>query len=131
MLIQLASNIVSSYLSNHNVQAQEIPGLIKAAYMALQSPATEASEPARQEPAVPVSKSIDKHGLFIVCLEDGKQFKSMKRHLSNVYNMTPEQYREKWNLPAGYPMVAPEYAKRRSMLAKEMGLGKGNSTRAA
>jgi predicted transcriptional regulator len=130
-LIQLTSNIVSSYLSNHNVPVENIPGLIQSTYQALQSPVAEAIEPARKEPAVPVKQSIDKKGEFIVCLEDGKHFKSMKRHLWNVYQMTPGQYREKWNLPSDYPMVAPEYAQRRSNLAKEMGLGRGNGTQAA
>jgi predicted transcriptional regulator len=130
-LIQLTSNIVTSYVSNHNVPAADIPGLIQSTYKALLTPVAQAEAPVRQEPAVPVNKSIDKKGEFIVCLEDGKQFKSMKRHLANVYNLTPEQYREKWNLPSDYPMVAPEYAQRRSNLAKEMGLGKGNGTQAA
>jgi predicted transcriptional regulator len=125
MLRQLTSNIVSSYVSNHNVPASDLPGLIQSTYRALEAPSAEKTESAAREPAVPVSKSIDKHGLFIICLEDGKQFKSMKRHLSSVYNLSPEEYREKWNLPHDYPMVAPEYAKRRSELAKEMGLGKG------
>lgn len=130
-LIQLTSNIVSSYLSNHNVPVENIPGLIQSTYKALQSPVAEAEEAIRQEPAVPVNKSIDKNGEFIICLEDGKQFKSMKRHLWQQYAMTPEQYREKWKLPSDYPMVAPEYAQRRSNLAKEMGLGRGNGSQAA
>ncbi|MCS4089653.1 MucR family transcriptional regulator [Rhizobium sp. BK176] len=130
-LIQLTSNIVSSYLSNHNVPAGDIPSLIQTTYEALQRPVAQTETPARREPAVPVNKSIDKKGEFIICLEDGKPFKSMKRHLANVYNLTPEQYREKWNLPSDYPMVAPEYAQRRSNLAKEMGLGRGNGSQAA
>jgi predicted transcriptional regulator len=130
-LIQLTSNIVSSYLSNHNVPVENIPSLIQSTYKALQSPVAEVEEALRQEPAVPVNKSIDKKGEFIICLEDGKQFKSMKRHLWQQYGMTPEQYREKWKLPSDYPMVAPEYAQRRSNLAKEMGLGRGNGSQAA
>jgi predicted transcriptional regulator len=125
MLAQLTSNIVTAYVTNHNVPANELPALIQSTFQALQSPASDVAEqPVRKDPAVPVSKSIDKKGEFIICLEDGKKFKSMKRHLSTIYKMTPEQYREKWDLPIDYPMVAPEYAKRRSDLAKDMGLGK-------
>ncbi len=128
MLAQLTSNIVTAYVANHNVPVSELPALIQSTYQALQAPAVEVAEqPVRKEPAVPINKSIDKKGEFIICLEDGKPYKSMKRHLSTVYGMTPEQYREKWGLPADYPMVAPEYAQRRSELAKDMGLGKGNA----
>jgi predicted transcriptional regulator len=133
ILIQLTSDIVSSYVSNHNVPAAELPSLIHNTYQALKTPALaqEAEEPARKEPAVPVATSIHKNGEFIICLEDGKRFKSMKRHLSSVYGLSPEEYRVKWGLPRDYPMVAPAYAKHRSALAKEMGLGKSNSTQAA
>jgi predicted transcriptional regulator len=122
-LIDLTANIVSAYLSNNPTPAVEIPNLISQVHTALQRVAggrTEVSpEPAR--PAVAVKKSI--HSDYLVCLEDGKRFKSLRRHLRTQYNMTPEQYRDKWNLPPDYPMVAPNYAVTRSQLAKKMGLG--------
>lgn len=127
ILIQLTSDIVSAYVGNHNVPTQDIPGLIKNTFEALSSPRGDAIQnvapEARPVPAVAINKSIDKKGDFIVCLEDGKQFKTLKRHLSTVYNMTPDEYRAKWGLSSDYPMVAPNYAERRSELAKQMKLG--------
>ncbi len=121
--IDLTASIVSAYLSNNPTAAAEIPGLISQVHAALvrvSSGRTEAPlEPAK--PAVPIKKSISPD--YIVCLEDGKHFKSLRRHLRTQYNMTPEQYRDKWGLPADYPMVAPNYAVARSQLAKKMGLG--------
>ncbi|HZP79640.1 MAG TPA: MucR family transcriptional regulator [Pseudolabrys sp.] len=121
--IELTANIVSAYVSNNSVAAAEIPALINQVHSALTrvsgGPTDAPSEPLR--PAVPVKKSITPE--YIVCLEDGKKFKSLKRHLRTQYNMTPEQYRDKWGLPADYPMVAPNYAAARSQLAKQMGLG--------
>jgi predicted transcriptional regulator len=121
--IDLTANIVSAYLSNNPTPASEIPGLINQIHTALVRVSTgrpEApSEPAK--PAVSVKKSMTPD--YLVCLEDGKRFKSLKRHLRSQYNMTPEQYREKWGLPPDYPMVAPNYAVARSQLAKKMGLG--------
>ncbi|MGQ0680769.1 MucR family transcriptional regulator [Bradyrhizobium sp.] len=121
--IDLTASIVSAYLSNNPTPAAEIPGLIgqiHAALVRVSSGRTEAPlEPAK--PAVAIKKSISPD--YIVCLEDGKRFKSLKRHLRTQYNMTPEQYRDKWGLPPDYPMVAPNYAVARSQLAKEMGLG--------
>jgi predicted transcriptional regulator len=121
--IDLTADIVSAYLSNNPTPASEIPGLISqihAALVRVSSGRNEAPlEPAK--PAVSIKKSISPD--YIVCLEDGKRFKSLKRHLRTQYNMTPEQYRDKWGLPADYPMVAPNYAVARSQLAKEMGLG--------
>ncbi|MGC2779048.1 MAG: MucR family transcriptional regulator [Bradyrhizobium sp.] len=121
--IELTADIVSAYVSNNTVSAGEIPGLINQVHSALirvSGGQTEApAEPLK--PAVSVKKSITPE--HIVCLEDGKKFKSLKRHLRTQYNMTPEQYREKWALPADYPMVAPNYAAARSQLAKQMGLG--------
>jgi predicted transcriptional regulator len=120
--IELTANIVSAYVSNNTVPATDIPGLISHVHTALArvsaggDVATEALKP-----AVSVKKSITPE--HIVCLEDGKKFKSLKRHLRSQYNMTPEQYRDKWNLPPDYPMVAPNYAAARSQLAKQMGLG--------
>ena len=121
--IALTANIVSAYLSHNTVTANEIPALINQVHSALvrvsgghgESP----GEPLK--PAVSVKKSVTPE--YIVCLEDGKKFKSLKRHLRTQYTMTPEQYREKWGLPADYPMVAPNYAAARSQLAKQMGLG--------
>ena len=121
--IGLTANIVSAYVSNNPVAAADIPALINqvhAALMRVSSGQGDASaEPPK--PAVTVKRSITPD--HIVCLEDGKKFKSLKRHLRAQYNMTPEQYREKWNLPPDYPMVAPNYAAARSQLAKQMGLG--------
>ena len=121
--IDLTANIVSAYLSNNPTPAAEIPALISqihAALVRVSSGRTESPlEPAK--PAVSIKKSISPD--YIVCLEDGKRFKSLKRHLRTQYNMTPEAYREKWGLPADYPMVAPNYAAARSQLAKQMGLG--------
>ena len=121
--IDLTAGIVSAYLSNNPTPAAEIPGLINqihAALVRVSSGRSEAPlEPAK--PAVSIKKSISPD--FLVCLEDGKRFKSLKRHLRTQYNMTPEQYRDKWGLPPDYPMVAPSYAAARSQLAKQMGLG--------
>jgi predicted transcriptional regulator len=121
--ISLTADIVSAYVSNNPVPASDIPALINQVHAALtrvSSGTTEVtSEPLK--PAVNVKKSITPD--YIVCLEDGKKFKSLKRHLRTQYNMTPEQYREKWALPPDYPMVAPNYAAARSQLAKDMGLG--------
>jgi predicted transcriptional regulator len=121
--IDLTADIVSAYLSNNPTPASEIPNLISQVHSALlrvSSGRSEApAEPAK--PAVSLKKSINPD--YLVCLEDGKRFKSLKRHLRTQYNMTPEQYRDKWGLPADYPMVAPNYAVARSQLAKKMGLG--------
>jgi len=121
--IELTADIVSAYVSNNTVSAAEIPALINQVHGALLRVSTGQSEGPSEplKPAVPVKRSISAEHL--VCLEDGKKFKSLKRHLRTQYNMTPEQYREKWGLPPDYPMVAPNYAAARSQLAKEMGLG--------
>ncbi|MCZ8260657.1 MAG: MucR family transcriptional regulator [Beijerinckiaceae bacterium] len=122
-LIELAAEIVSAYVSNNSVPASDLPALINEVYTALTRVGTPIVEAAAEplKPAVSVKKSV--HNDYIICLEDGKKFKSLKRHLRTQYNMSPEQYREKWGLPADYPMVAPNYAAARSRLAKEMGLG--------
>jgi predicted transcriptional regulator len=121
--IGLAANIVAAYVSHNPVPSAEIPNLISQIYAALKrvsdGQATSAAEPAK--PAVPIKRSVTAE--YIVCLEDGLKFKSLKRHLRSRYNLTPDQYREKFNLPADYPMVAPNYAAARSKLAKDMGLG--------
>ncbi len=121
--IELTAEIVSAYVSNNTVQAGDIPNLISQVHAALArvsgKPGDAPAEPLK--PAVSVKKSITPE--YIICLEDGKKFKSLKRHLRTQYNMTPEQYRDKWDLNADYPMVAPNYAAARSQLAKQMGLG--------
>lgn len=121
--IELAADIVSAFVSHNTIAASELPALIRDVHAALArldgAPAAPVAE--APKPAVNARKSV--HDDFIICLEDGKKFKSLKRHLRTQYNMTPEQYREKWGLPPDYPMVAPNYAKARSALAKEMGLG--------
>jgi len=121
--IELTAEIVSAYVSNNTVSAGDIPSLINQVHAALTRVSAKSGDtPAEPlKPAVSVKKSITPE--HIVCLEDGKKFKSLKRHLRTQYNMTPEQYREKWGLSADYPMVAPNYAAARSQLAKQMGLG--------
>jgi hypothetical protein len=121
--IELAADIVSAYVSNNSVPSSELPALINEVHNALLR-VTSGAAPVVVEalkPAVPTKKSITND--YIICLEDGKKFKSLKRHLRTQYNISPEEYREKWGLPADYPMVAPNYAQARSQLAKQMGLG--------
>ncbi len=122
-LVALTADIVSAYVSNNTVPASELSSLIDGVHAALLQVANGrgVSRPDPMKPAVPVKRSVTPE--HIVCLEDGKKFKSLKRHLRSQYNMTPEQYREKWGLPPDYPMVAPSYAAARSRLAKQMGLG--------
>ena len=124
-LLSQTVEIVSSYVSNNTVLLGDLPRLIEETYTALeaQGSAAEGLDPGRPRPAVPIKKSVQPD--YIVCLEDGKQLKMLKRHLKTAYNMTPEEYRERWNLPSDYPMVAPNYAKRRSQLARQIGLGTG------
>jgi len=121
--IELTADIVSAYVSNNSVSPGEIPSLINQVHAALVrvSAGQSDAQPEPLKPAISVKKSITPDHL--VCLEDGKKFKSLKRHLRTQYNMTPETYREKWGLPPDYPMVAPNYAAARSQLAKQMGLG--------
>ena len=128
--IELTAEIVSAYVSNNTVPAGEIPSLINQVHAALSRVSSKSAEGPSEplKPAVSVKKSITPE--YIVCLEDGKKFKSLKRHLRTQYNMTPEQYREKWGLSADYPMVAPNYAAARSQLAKQMGLGQQRRRRA-
>jgi predicted transcriptional regulator len=124
-IIEMTADIVSAYVGNNSVSAAELPSLIQSVHRALAGVSTgsETVEAAPKEPAVPVKRSITPDHL--VCLEDGRKFKSLKRHLRTKYNMSPEDYRAKWGLPKDYPMVAPNYAKARSELAKQMGLGQG------
>ena len=124
-VIEMTADIVSAYVGNNSVAASDLPALIQSIHRALSgiSQGSDVQEPAPKEPAVPVRRSITPDHL--VCLEDGRKFKSLKRHLRTKYNMSPEEYRAKWGLPKDYPMVAPNYAKARSDLAKQMGLGQG------
>lgn len=121
-LLELTSEIVSAHASNNTVAANDLPNIIKDVYGTLQTLGADTQAAERPQPAVPVKKSVTPD--YIVCLEDGKKLKMLKRHLMTSYNMTPEEYRERWGLPADYPMVAPNYAKKRSSLAKKIGLGR-------
>lgn len=122
-LLTLTSDIVSSYLSANTVPAAEIPALIERIYKTLSNVnAPSGASADRPQPAVPIKKSITPD--YIICLEDGKKLKMLKRHLKSAYNLTPEEYRERWGLSADYPMTAPNYADKRSKLAKSIGLGK-------
>lgn len=122
-LIELTAQVVAAYVSNNATAAGDISGLITQVHAALARAASQQPDaaPEPQKPAVPIRKSVTPE--YIVCLEDGRQFKSLKRHLRAQYGMSPEQYRDKWGLPADYPMVAPNYAAARSQLARKMGLG--------
>ena len=127
-LITLTSQIVSGYVSKNSLQPSDLPSLISSVHQALTSlglPQAPAEAPADLKPAVPIKKSVTAD--YIVCLEDGKKLKMLKRHLRTSYNMSPGEYRSKWGLPADYPMVAPNYAKARSDLAVQLGLGKKSS----
>jgi predicted transcriptional regulator len=123
-LIDLSADIVCAYVSHNALSVADLPKLIADVHVALRGlQRNGAIEPAEDlRPAVPVKKSVAPD--FIVCLEDGKKFKSLKRHLRTHYNLSPEQYREKWGLPSDYPMVAPNYSATRSRLAKDNGLGR-------
>ncbi len=131
-LLTLTAEIVAAHVAGNRIETAALPALIRQVYATLSdlgmAPAAVAAVPGtataeRSQPAVPVKKSVTPD--YIVCLEDGKKLKMLKRHLMSHYNMTPEQYRERWGLPADYPMVAPNYALHRQVLAKKIGLGKG------
>ncbi len=121
--LELTTEIVAAYVSNNPVQSSELSNLIRSVHETLQGLSGPAAEVTEAKPAIPVKKSVTDD--YIICLEDGKKFKSLKQHLRAKYDMTPEEYREKWGLPYDYPMVAPSYARKRSKLAKQMGLGTG------
>ena len=129
--VALAADVVSAYVGNNSVPSADLPALIQSVHAALTATAKgKVEEPVVElKPAVPVKKSVSPD--YIICLEDGKQFKSLKRHLRTKYDMSPEDYRAKWGLPADYPMVAPNYAAARSELAKKMGLGQQRAAAAA
>lgn len=122
-LLLITSKIVAAHVSNNTVAVEDLPGLIEQVYRTLTAvgPGQDGSKN-RPEPAVGIRKSVTPD--YVICLEDGKKLKMLKRHLKTAYNMTPEEYRERWGLSPDYPMVAPNYAKQRSKLAKEIGLGK-------
>jgi len=124
-IIALTSEIVSAYVGNNSVKSTELPALIQDVHASLAGLAGRSGLAGEQQPAVPTKQSITDE--YLICLEDGKQFKSLKRHLRTKYDMSPQQYREKWGLPYDYPMVAPAYARQRSNLAKQMGLGQAKS----
>ncbi len=127
-LLRMAAEIVTAYVGGNNLPSGQIPDVIKTVHGALSGLVSDSSKPAatQQKPAVPIKRSITPE--YIICLEDGKKLKMLKRYLRSHYNMTPEEYRAKWNLPAEYPMVAPKYSEKRSEFAKKIGLGR---TRAA
>ena len=130
-LLTLTTEIVAAHVSNNTVALGDLPQLINQIYSSLANIGSAPAAPAvRPQPAVSIKKSVQPD--YIVCLEDGKKLKMLKRHLKTAYNMTPEQYRERWNLAPDYPMVAPNYARQRSRLAKEIGLGtRGRKSSAA
>ena len=123
-IAQLTADIVSAFVTNNKIEQSELGNLIEKVHLALVKAPAAAAEPEKPNlvPAVPIKKSVTPD--YIISLEDGKKFKSLKRHLMGSYNLTPEEYRAKWGLPSDYPMVAPNYAKARSDLAKKMGLGR-------
>ena len=120
-LLPLVTEVVTAHLSNNKTASSELAPLIRTVYQALDDLRTQGTPAERPEPAVPIKKSVTRD--FIVCLEDGKKLKMLKRHLRTAYDMSPDQYRQRWGLPADYPLVAPNYAKTRSKLAKQAGLG--------
>jgi predicted transcriptional regulator len=126
-LTSLTSQIVAAYVARNALPLSELPGLINAVYQSLVGLTGGSGPVTGQEPAVPVKKSVTPD--YIVCLEDGKRLKMLKRYLRSRYNMSPEEYRRKWNLPADYPIVAPNYAAQRSAFAKKIGLGHIGSSR--
>ena len=130
-LLKLASEIVAAYVSNNPIPVSEVPAMIKSVHGTLGglAGAPQGEAPTAQKPAVPVKRSVNPD--YIVCLEDGKKLKMLKRHLRSTYNMTPDEYRAKWGLAPDYPMVAPNYAEQRSEFAKKIGLGRGTGRQAA
>ena len=120
-LLSLTTEIVAAHVANNTVAVTDLPQLISEVYRTLASVGSAPAVPERPQPAVAVKKSVNPD--YIICLEDGKKLKMLKRHLKTAYNMTPEEYRDRWGLAADYPMVAPNYAAHRSSLAKKIGLG--------
>lgn len=128
-MLDLTSDIVAAFVSNNPVPANALPDLIRSVHETLtELGAAEPAEPPRPDPAVAINKSVTPD--YLVCLEDGRKLKMLKRYLRSRYDMTPEEYRARWNLPSDYPMVAPNYAKKRSEFAKEIGLGRKSGAKA-
>jgi predicted transcriptional regulator len=123
--LQLTARIIAAHVSNNAVESIALPALINSVFMTLNQVGQAAPAQEAPQPAVPVKKSVFPD--YLICLEDGKKLKMLKRHLQTSYSMTPEDYRQRWNLPSDYPMVAPSYAARRSVLAKSIGLGRKRS----
>ncbi len=124
-LLQMTAQVASAYLGNNSVPSGQISEVIKSVHASLVEIGDgSGTRQLNQKPAVPIKKSITPD--YVICLEDGKKLKMLKRHLRTTYNLTPDEYRAKWGLPADYPMVAPNYAKQRSQFAKKIGLGRGN-----
>ncbi len=121
-LLGLTEKIVSAHVANNRMSSADLPNLIRAVYAALDNVRTGAGTPSLPKPAVPIKRSVTPN--YIVCLEDGRKMKMLKRHLRTTFNMTPKEYRARWGLPPDYPMTAPNYAKARSEIAKKIGLGK-------
>ena len=126
-LLEHTTRIVAAQVANNPIAVTDVPGLISTVHQALATLGPEEPAP-RPEPAVPIKQSVKPE--YIVCLDDGKKLKMLKRHLRTAYNMTPDDYRKRWGLPRDYPMVAPNYAKQRSALAKKIGLGRKGSAKA-
>ena len=129
LIVELTSDVIAAYVSNNPVSTTDQPGLIGEVHLAFKTISKAASEPEKVElnPAVNPKKSVTRD--YIICLEDGKKFKSLKRHLRSHFDLSPEEYREKWGLAPDYPMVAPSYSERRSNLAREKGLGRKKGTK--
>lgn len=126
-LLSLTTEIVAAHVANNSVPVVDLPQLVQEIYRSLATLGTPPAQPERLQPAVPIKRSVTPE--YIICLEDGKKLKMLKRHLKTAYDMTPEEYRERWGLPPDYPMVAPNYAQHRSSLAKKIGLGTKPRTR--
>ncbi|MEM7491873.1 MAG: MucR family transcriptional regulator [Pseudomonadota bacterium] len=122
-----AVDILSAYVANNSVPLHDLPELIRVVHATLNGLSVDPATVGIKTPAVPIKRSITED--YLICLEDGKKFKTLKRHLRSKYDMTPDQYREKWGLPPDYPMVAPSYAEKRSSLAKEIGLGRSRKAK--
>lgn len=130
-ILRMTTDIVASFLAHNSIPSENVPEMIKSIYSTMHSLSSKEEEKVetKQKPAVPVSKSVQDD--YIVCLEDGKKLKMLKRYLRSQYDMSPEEYRRKWGLPADYPMVAPAYSRRRSQFAKDIGLGRGGRKKRA
>lgn len=127
--LQMVADIITAYVSHNPLPSSSLPEVIATVHSTIDKLSLDSAEPGKeaQKPAVPIKKSITDD--YLICLEDGKKLKMLKRYLRSQYGMTPEQYRQKWNLPSEYPMVAPNYAQRRSDFAKQIGLGRGGRKR--